>query len=182
MLRDSTKLHSPGARRRGWRPTRALAWLFLSLAAACGADRRAEKQAQDEAAFAAAAKRDPELSDSLGQAIIDLAQRDAAGWVKEGKLLRGSLEERGRQSFLVVLKYGHCYRFLGVTDNEASDLDLLLLDPNGVEKQRDVTQGPSATLGVDASICPAEASAVRIEGRMRHGRGPFAIAVLHNAD
>ena len=164
------------------RPTRALAWLILSLAAACGPDRRAQKQAQDEAAFAAAAKLDPELGDSLGQALIDLAQRDAAGWVKEGKLLRGSLEERGRQGFLVVLKYGHCYRFLGVTDNEASDLDLLLLDANGVEKQRDVTQGPSATLGVEASICPAEASAVRIEGRMRHGRGPFAIAVMRNAD
>ena len=36
------------------------------------------------------------------------------------------------QGFLAVLKYGHCYRFLGVTDNEANDLDLLLIDANGV--------------------------------------------------
>jgi hypothetical protein len=164
------------------RPTRALAWLCLSLGSACGADKQALKHAQDEAAFAAAAKLDPELGDALGQAIVELAQHAAPGWVKEGKLLRGSLEERGRQGFLVVLTYGHCYRFLGVTDHESSDLDLLLYDANGVEKQRDVTQEPTAALGVDASICPGEPSAMRIEARMRHGRGAFAIALLRNPD
>jgi hypothetical protein len=179
-LLDPTKPYLRRVRAR--RLTRALSWLWLALGSACGADKQAVKQAQDEAAFAAAAKQDPELGDALGQAIVDLAQRSAPGWVKEGKLLRGSLEERARQGFLVVLTYGHCYRFLAVTDNESNDLDLLLYDANGVERQRDVSQAPTAALGVDASLCPGEPSAMRVEARMRHGRGPFAIALLRNPD
>ncbi|HEX4351677.1 MAG TPA: hypothetical protein VHZ95_02160 [Polyangiales bacterium] len=156
----------------------ALAFVF----AACGGDEQAAKQARDEAAFVAAAAHDRDLADALGQMIVETAQREAAGWVKEGALFRGSLEERGRQDFLVVLKYGHCYRFIGVSGDENSDLDLLLFDGNGVEKQRDVTRGQTATLGSTASICPGDATAVRIEARMRHGHGPFAIALMRNPD
>jgi hypothetical protein len=167
---------------RSWLQRYLRACVVLSLLIGCRADQQAQKQAQDVAAFAAAAKRDPELADALGQAIVDVAERDAPGWVKVDKLWRGTLDERARQGFLVVLTYGHCYRFVGVTENADSDLDLLLFDANGVEKQRDVTQGASAMLGAAAAICPSDPSAVRIEARMRHGRGAFAIALLRNAD
>ncbi|HEY2734513.1 MAG TPA: hypothetical protein VGI70_11045 [Polyangiales bacterium] len=168
------------AMRRG--PSTSL-WFALSFGiAACSGDEQAEKQARDDAAFRTAAARDKELSDPLGQAIVELAQRESAGWVKEGSLFRGTLEERGRQDFLVVLKYGHCYRFVGASEDENGDLDLLLFDANGVEKQRDVTRGPDAVLGTSAAICPADASAVRLEARMRHGRGHFAIVLLRNPD
>jgi hypothetical protein len=146
----------------------------------CGPDKAEQQQAQHIAAFAQAAKADPDLADPLGQAIVELSRSHAPGWVKEGTLLRGSLQERGRQAFLLVLKYGHCYRLIGVTGNEAGDLDLLLYDSNGVETQRDVTQSPNAVLGAAASICPSEPIAVRVEARMRTGSGPFAIALLHD--
>jgi hypothetical protein len=154
----------------------------------CGPDKQAQKQAQNLAAFVEAAKHDPDLADPLGQAIVELAKSEAPGWVKEGSLLRGSLEERGRQAFLLVLKYGHCYRLLGVSGvsgvsgDEARDLDLLLFDANGVETQRDVTRSTTPVLGASASICPAEPVAMRVEARMRAGHGPFAIALLHDPE
>ena len=149
------------------------------LSAACGPDKEAQKLAQDQAAFEQAAAQDPEFSDPLGRAIADAARVEARGWVKEGKFMRGTLEERGRQAFLVVLRYGHCYRFIG-TAQDANDMDLLLFDANGVETQRDVTQSATPILGASASICPTEPSAVRIEARMRAGRGAFAIALFHD--
>jgi hypothetical protein len=159
-----------------------MACLSSALGPGCGPDKQARKQAQNLAAFVEAAKRDPDLEDPLGQAIVELARAEAPGWVKEGSLLRGSLEERGRQAFLLVLKYGHCYRLLGVSGDEARDLDLLLFDANGVETQRDVTQSTTPVLGASASICPAEPIAMRVEARMRAGRGPFAIALLHDPE
>lgn len=153
-----------------------------SLGAGCGPDKKAQKQAQDMAAFLEKAKQDSDLADPLGQAVVELAQTEAAGWVKQGALFRGSLEERARQSFLVVLTYGHCYRFLGVAGGEVRDMDLSLFDANGVEVQRDVTQSATPVLGASASICPDDPSAVRIEARMRAGNGPFAIALLRDPD
>jgi hypothetical protein len=146
---------------------------------ACGSDKEAARQAAAVAAFEAAAHSDPDLADPLGRAIVELAQQDAAGWVKAGKLFRGTLPARGRQSFLVVLPYGHCYRFLGVSE-AMSDLDLLLFDDAGVELQRDVTQSPTAMLGASAALCPQEPLELRIEARARHGDGPFAIGLFHD--
>jgi len=173
-------------RRHGRGPSGRLTIGLLCLSGAvgmgCGPDKQAQKQAQNLATFLEAAKHDPDLADPLGQAIIELAQVEAVGWVKEGPLLRGALEDRARQGFLVVLKYGHCYRFLGVAGAEVRDLDLLLFDANGMEVQRDVTQSATPVLGASASICPADPIAVRIEARMRNGSGPFAIALLRDPD
>jgi hypothetical protein len=174
------------ARGRCWLPlvsyVSCVACAFWLSGAGCGPDKKAQKQARDMALFLEQAKQDPELVDPLGQAVVELAQTEAPGWVKQGTLFRGSLAERARQSFLVVLTYGHCYRFLGVGGGEVRDMDLLLFDANGVEVQRDVTQSATPVLGASASICPADPSAMRIETRMRVGSGPFAIALLHDPD
>ena len=160
----------------------AAPWVWLAtcaLSLACGSDKQAEKQVAAVAAFAAAAEHDPDLADPLGRAIVELAQQDSPGWVKDGKLFRGTLPARAKQSFLVVLPYGHCYRFLAASETMA-DLDLLLYDNTGVELQRDVTQSPTAALGIAAALCPSDAVSLRIEARARHGDGPFAIGLFHD--
>jgi hypothetical protein len=149
---------------------------------ACGADKDAAKQTKALAALEASANSDPEFADPLGRQLVDLVRDEALGWVKDGPLLRGKLDERAKQSFLVVLKYGRCYRFLGVGGPGVVDLDLMLYDAQGSEVLRDVTQSPTPVLGTSASLCPGEASALRVEARMRHGRGDFAIGVFHDPE
>src|SRR5262245_3859340 len=75
-----------------------------------------------------AEKPDPDLMDALGQSIASLAEREAVGYTKVGRLWRGELAARERRGFLAVLVYGHCYRFLAVGGAGVSDLDLALLD------------------------------------------------------
>ncbi|HKP55609.1 MAG TPA: hypothetical protein VJV78_02750 [Polyangiales bacterium] len=155
--------------------------LGLYALAACGenaAARSAQAQHEREAALA----RDPELQDPLGRALLEQVAKHAPGWVKHEQLRRGTLNERARQGFLVVLPYGHCYRFIASGGPGVSDLDLALFDGNGVEISRDTSEDPSPNLGVVASICPSDASAVRIEARMRRGHGDFALGVFQSPD
>jgi hypothetical protein len=156
-------------------------WLSL-VSAACKSDAQAEQQKQSLAAWALATSQDPDLADPLGQAIVVSAKSDAPGWHKVDHLFRGSLEERGKQAFLVVLPYGHCYRFLAVGGEQVRDLDLVLFDANGAETLRDVTQSATPALGVSSGICPEEPSAMRVEARMRHGHGSFAIGLFRDGE
>jgi hypothetical protein len=112
--------------------------------------------------------------------VAQAAARVAPGWTKIDKLWRGELRSREALGFLAVLPYGHCYRFVGTGDPSVSDFDLVLLDPRGVEVQRDVTRDGAPVLGVDASICPEEAGAYRIEARPRTGTGAIAIGLYRD--
>lgn len=125
--------------------------------------------------------KDPDLEDPLGRAIAKLADAHARGFTKQEKLMRGTLEARGRQGFLAVLTYGKCYRLLASGGPGVVDLDLVLLDPNGVEILRDTTEEPTAIVSESSPICPEEAGAYRIEARARSGEGPFAIGLYESA-
>jgi hypothetical protein len=154
-------------------------WTIALTLSGCGesaADRSAAAKAQQAAELA----RDPDFADPLGQLLLQRANERASGWVKHDRVLRGTLTERGRQSFLSVLPFGRCYRFLAVSGAGAIDLDLALFDGNGVEVSRDVTEDSTPDLGIAASICPGEASQYRVEARMRRGHGDFALGVFRN--
>jgi hypothetical protein len=151
-----------------------------AIAGAACSDSAAERAAAVKADRMAELTRDPELTGALGQALVDRVRERSAGWVKQDHVMRGTLPERGRQAFLSVLPYGHCYRFLAVSSASVSDLDLALLDANNVEIARDITEDPTPELGIHASICPGEASQYRVEVRMRHGHGDFLLATLHS--
>jgi hypothetical protein len=158
--------------------------MLVSGAIACAAcsDSAAERAAAAKADRMAELTRDPELTGPLGQALVDRVRERSAGWVKQNHVMRGTLPERGRQAFLSVLPYGHCYRFLAVSSSGVSDLDLALFDANNVEIARDITEDPTPELGIHASICPGEASQYRVEVRMRRGHGDFLLATLHSDD
>ncbi|HKU41679.1 MAG TPA: hypothetical protein VJR89_26160 [Polyangiales bacterium] len=154
---------------------------LLLAAGACGenaASRHAAAQREREAALA----RDPEFGDALGSALLEQVAQHAPGWVKRESLRRGTLAERARQAFLVVLPYGHCYRFVASGGAGVIDLDLALFDSNNVEIARDTSEDPAPVLGEAASICPSDASAVRVEARMRRGSGEFALGVFQSPD
>lgn len=160
-----------------------MAWALCSVAscAGCG-ESAADQRAAELRARHAALTADPELADALGQALLAQIEAHAPGWIKQDKLHRGTLAERARQDFLAVLTDGHCYRFIAVAGADVLDLDLALFDANNVEVQRDVTEDPTPRLGSEASICPIEPMAYRLEARMRRGQGPFAIATLKSAE
>ncbi len=124
---------------------------------------------------------DPDLADPLGRAIAKLAGERARGFTKADKLMRGTLEARGRQGFLAVHTYGKCYRFIASGGPGVVDLDLVPLDPNGVEILRDTNEGAAAIVSESSPICPEDAGAYRIEARMRSGDGTFAIARYESA-
>lgn len=151
------------------------------FAIACG-ENAVERAKVAERERTAALARDPELTDPLGHTLFSRVEERAPGWVKHEHLWRGTLAERGRQAFLVVLPFGHCYRFLAAGGGGVSDLDLALFDANNVEISRDVTEDPTPDLGIAASICPGEPSAYRIEARVRRGHGDFVLGVFRNPD
>ena len=155
--------------------------LGLFALAACGENAEARSAAALHAREAVLA-RDPELADVLGAALLQQVTQHAPGWVKHERLLRGTLNERARQGFLVVLPYGHCYRFIASGGAGVSDLDLALFDSNGVEIARDTSEDAAPNLGVAASICPGDAAAVRVEARMRRGHGDFVLGVFRSPD
>ncbi len=152
------------------------------LAAGCDTGPTRAQAAEEAAARAAetVAKNDPELQDPLGEAVAAQAKTSARGFVKVDHLWRGELTAHERRSFLVVMVYGHCYRFVAAGGGGVRDLDLALLDGNGVEMQRDVTEDPNPVLGEQASICPSGPGAYRIEVRMRTGEGPFALGLFRD--
>lgn len=157
----------------------ALCVSLVVATAACG-ENQAERRASATAQRVAALQADPELGDPLGRELFSLVQEQAPGWVKQDKLFRGTLAERARQSYLAILPYGPCYRFIGVGGPGVSDLDLALHDANGVEVQRDVTDDPNPVIGTTASVCPLEASSFRLEVGMRRGAGDFVVGVFHD--
>ena len=158
--------------------------LSASVAIACGAcgESSAEREAAAVRERVSALAKDPELADPLGRALFDQVEQHAPGWVKYERLYRGTLAERGRKAYLAVLPYGHCYRVLGAGAGGVSDLDLTMFDSNNVEIARDVTADAAPALGVGASICPADASAYRIEVRMRRGHGDYAFGIFRTAE
>jgi hypothetical protein len=157
--------------------TASIAWCALHLLGAGCSSSAPKPQQEQPAKQAPSAPPDPDLGDPLGASVIAHAREHAAGFTKAGKLFRGDLEAKDRQGFLAVLTYGKCYRFIGSGGPGVEDLELVLLDSNGVEMQRDTVQGPQAVVGETSSVCPFDAGAYRIEARMRAGHGAFAIGV-----
>ena len=117
---------------------------------------------------------------TLEHAVYRAAARYAAGWETSETVFRGSLEPRGRQSFMAVLRYGRCYRFIGAADAEVTDLDLVLYDPLSLPVQRDLSQDNLPVLGQRAHICPQNTGAYRLEVAAYAGAGDFVVQLYES--
>lgn len=92
----------------------------------------------------------------------------------------GSLRQGEATDHLLVLRYGHCYRLIGVGGEGLSDLDLALFDSNHVEARRDLTTDRYPHLGVRPSLCPTRSQPYRLRVQAHHGSGAYTVVLLQS--
>ena len=90
----------------------------------------------------------------------------------------GDVDKHSSQSHMLVLRYGHCYRIIGVGSEGIEDLDLALLDSQDVERSRDLSSDRFPQIGVDPELCPNNSSGFRLEVRAYAGSGRYSVAVM----
>lgn len=148
----------------------AVAALLSSLTCACGS-----RSADEQKAKAARPPVLPASNDPLDQLVVRQAAKHAGGMLVHDNPFRGNLAEGAQQDFLIVLLGGHCYKAIGVADDNVGDLDLSLVDPNGVQVQQDVARDAFPVLGMESPLCLQEPGAYRLHVRMRTGAGAFLV-------
>lgn len=128
----------------------------------------------DQAQQAAADEQEPPPpAGTLERKLHDKAAKFAADMHPTAPAFGGELEEGNRRDQLVVLRFGRCYRFIGVGGPEVEDLDMILFDPDNVQVQRDFGEDPYPVLGMRSEICPQQNGAYRMQVGMFKGRGSY---------
>lgn len=100
--------------------------------------------------------------------LLDADMR-ARGYEAFGDASRGSLGQGETQDFEIRLEGGKCYAILAVGDNGVRDLDLILLDRNGRQIDRDVETDPRPVV----RVCADRTGDYRMQVRMFSGSGNF---------
>jgi hypothetical protein len=116
-------------------------------------------------------------SDPLAVAIHGMAEQYARNMEPHGVISRGTLRTGEVRDHQAVLEGGRCYKVLAAGGPEATDLDLVLIDPNGVPLQQDSGTDARPVLGLTESICPMNGGAYRVQVRMYAGSGEYAMQV-----
>lgn len=104
-------------------------------------------------------------------ALLDADMR-ARGYESYGAQTRGELAQGGTRNFEIQLEGGRCYAILAVGDADVRDLDLVLLDANGREVDRDIAQDPRPTV----RVCPETSGQFNMQVRMTDGQGSYVYA------
>ena len=91
---------------------------------------------------------------------------------------QGEVDKRTSQSHMLVLRYGHCYRIIGVGSAGIEDLDLALLDSHDIERTRDLSSDRFPVIGLDPEFCPNVSAGYRLEVRAYSGAGRYSLAVM----
>lgn len=104
--------------------------------------------------------------------------REAHGRLGHGRppatgVALGELGPGGAQAFVAQLRGGWCYVAIAVAATEGQELDLLLLDAEGLEVSRDASPGSQA--GIE--VCPVADAAYRLVVRMYGGSSAYALQV-----
>jgi len=140
------------------------------------------------ALYAGPAGRQVDLSAVFGGAVIATQSTAGAGLLENARLLDADMRARGYESygepstgelgasdtrdFPISLEGGKCYAVLAVGDSGVRDLDLLLLDPQGREIDRDVEQDARPIV----RVCPQTSGDYAIRVSMANGQGSFVYA------
>lgn len=96
----------------------------------------------------------------------------ARGYEGYGESSRGQLSEGERRDFAISLEGGKCYAVLAVGDNGVRDLDLILMDANDRELDRDVETDARPVV----RVCPRESGDFKMRVQMYRGAGNFIYA------
>ncbi len=95
-----------------------------------------------------------------------------------GTTVTGELGEGQTHTHPLILIGTYCYRIFAQGGPGLEDVELELVDPNGVPAQRDADVGPSAALGLADGICPYYAGRYTLQVRAGHGHGAYAFRVF----
>jgi hypothetical protein len=95
-----------------------------------------------------------------------------------GTVVRGELGLDETHTHPLVLIGTWCYRIFAQGGAGMGDLELELIDPNGVPAQRDPDQGPSASLGLADGVCPYYAGRYTLQVHAARGQGAYAFRVF----
>ncbi len=95
-----------------------------------------------------------------------------------GERMTGSLERGEINPQFLILEAPYCYRILGALAEAEADLEMVLIDPNGIPARRDPENGPVATLGLRHGVCADEPGRFRLELRARGASSTYAVQVL----
>ena len=83
----------------------------------------------------------------------------------------GELGPGGQQAFVAPLRRGRCYIAIAVASSDDQELDLALLDADGLDVSRDT--GPGSAAAVE--VCPTADATYRLVVRMYGGSSAYAL-------
>ncbi len=95
----------------------------------------------------------------------------------DGVYWRGELRTGQVEDHAVILVGTHCYSFLAVGQDTITDLDLILIDPNGAAIMHDADDGKRAAVGISERVCPFNPGAYEIRVRVFAGEGEYVLRV-----
>ncbi len=118
------------------------------------------------------AERDPSTNQPLPKQVHAIAARRQEP-LKQEQAFSGRLARDGSSQHSIVLTGTRCYVVIAATNNPGVDLELSLIDPQGVPLVVDQTSSRIARLGFRQPICPLQPAMHRLDVRMRGGEGRF---------
>jgi hypothetical protein len=150
--------------------------LLLAILAIVGCGTNGERGRAERPPADHGPRPDP-ASDPIGVEVHDWGKEALPRMTPEPVEIRGELGAGEVQEYPVVLLGTHCYSFLGVAGDGVTELDLLLVNPNGSVVFHDVDEGRRAALGLREQICPDGAAQFEVRVRVFAGEGPFVVKV-----
>jgi hypothetical protein len=119
-------------------------------------------------------------SDPVGATLHRQVVAHALDFEEVGTTITGELDEGATHTHALILIGTWCYRIFAQGGPDMADLELELVDPNGVPAQHDPEEGPSASLGIEDGLCPYYAGRYTLKVRAGRGQGGYALRVFRN--
>jgi len=115
-------------------------------------------------------------SDFIANRIRQLHAQYGKGRATISKAFRGNLSANNEKIFKVKLTAGHCYTIIGAGNPSVKNLDIVLLDHNNRELQKDKTRNSYPVL--DTNPCPSFSGIFTLRAKMINGFGQFGVQVF----
>lgn len=115
-------------------------------------------------------------ADFIANRIRQLHAQFGKGRAAVMQVVRGNLATNGEQVFNAKLTAGHCYTIIGAGAPSVKDLDVVLLDKDRAELQKDQSFDGYAVM--DTAPCPRFTGTYVVKIRVSKGAGQFGAQVF----